>query len=395
MGSPHSIVLDDALPAILGGRPIRPEGPPEWPMRTDEIAAIFSKLQQTGDWGRYHGPHCEELRTALQGVFPCEQVILCSSGTAAIEFCLRGAGVSPGDEVILSAYDFKSNFTNVLSLDAKPVLVGIRSENAQLDLASLESARTAKTRAVIASHLHGGLLDVPSIRDWADQHGIVVIEDVCQAPGASINGRPAGSWGDCAALSFGGSKLLTAGRGGAVLCQSEKIAQRIKLHNERGNTASPLSEIQAALLVPQVKRLRRDHQHRGASVESLKGQLASIAGLHAFRNEIPESSASYYKLGLFYSPKAFDGMSRELFCQSIRAEGVALDPGLSALHETHARRRFRTVGDLERASQQIQSIVTLHHPVLLRGAIELQQIVSSVQRVQRFAARIAEEYRAV
>ena len=183
------------FPALLGGAPIRPNGPPVWPRRTAETDAVLDSLRDSGDWGRYHGPHAAKLIAALTQSLQLEHAHLCSSGTVAVELALRAIPIGPGDEVILSAYDFKANFTNIALLGATPVLADCRADDAQLDVSLVEAACTEKTKAVIASHLQGGLVDMPALREIADRRGFAIIEDVCQAPGAIVAGRPVGRGG--------------------------------------------------------------------------------------------------------------------------------------------------------------------------------------------------------
>ena len=221
---------------------------------------------KTGEWGRYHGPHVPELCRRLAEFHQVAHVLLCSSGTAAVELALRGVGVDSGDEVILAAYDFKANFQNILCVGAIPVLIDVQPETWQLDVAGLESAMSKRTRAIVISHLHGGVVATHEVRQFADAHRIAVIEDACQSPGAFIHGRRAGTWGDVGILSFGGSKLLTAGRGGALLTTRPEIAERIKRYVQRGNDAYPLSELQAAVLRPQLEQLDERNGRRQSAV---------------------------------------------------------------------------------------------------------------------------------
>src|SRR5205085_10640127 len=116
-------------------------------------------------------------------------------------------------------YDFAGNFRAVDAVGARPVLVDIDSSTWCLDAQQVASAASDRVRAVIVSHLHGGLADMPAICEVAKAHGWSVVEDACQATAAQVHGRISGTWGDVGVLSFGGSKLLTAGRGGAVLTQ--------------------------------------------------------------------------------------------------------------------------------------------------------------------------------
>jgi dTDP-4-amino-4,6-dideoxygalactose transaminase len=308
----------------------------------------------------------------------CEHVVLTCSGTAAVELALRGLKVGPDDEVILAAYDFEANFKNVLLVGAKPVLVDVDALTGQLDVNQLEAAWSPKTRAVIASHLHGGLVAMPAVRAFADQHGLAVIEDICQMPGAVIHGRRAGTWGDVGVLSFGGSKLLTAGRGGALVMRDGGIAQRIRVHTYRGNDAYPLSELQAAVLLPQLDRLEERNQRRAENVARLLELLSDVAGLQCFvAGSSPADRPSFYKLGFWFDAAQF-GCSREDFAGAMRAKGIAFDSGFRALHRTHARGRFRAVNDLPHATRADEAIVTLHHPVLLGTAADMQTIRDAI-----------------
>jgi dTDP-4-amino-4,6-dideoxygalactose transaminase len=228
---------------------------PAWPITDDAIRAAFESMMRDGSWGRYHGPHCDRLREELGRMHSVEHVALCCSGTSAVELALRSVPVTDGDEVILAAYDFKANLVNVLTVGAIPVLIDVLPGQPVIDLQYLHAAITERTRAILVSHLHGHLTPIEEIRQIASVHGIVVIEDACQSPGAIIAGQRAGSSGDIGVLSFGGSKLLTSGRCGALLTSNAAMAQRIRLYTQRGNDAYPLSEMQAAVFSPQLKTL--------------------------------------------------------------------------------------------------------------------------------------------
>lgn len=385
-------------PALLGGVPVRPDGPPVWPHRTPETDAVLLALRDSGDWGRYHGPHAGALIASLTEDLQREHAQLCASGTAAVELALRGLAVGPGDEVILSAYDFKSNFTNIVLLGAVPVLVDCRADNAQLDVTAVEAACTDKTKAIIASHLQGGLVDMPALREIADRRGFSIVEDACQSPGAVVSGRPAGAWGDVTTLSFGGSKLVTAGRGGAVLTSRPEIAQRIKLYNQRGNEAYPLSEMQAALLMPQWKQLQRDNEIRTRTVSEITTQLAGQANENTASPLIPLCASdieagsnspanfpAFYKLGFWYDAPALEGLPRNRFCRAMRAEGIAIDPGFAGLHLIHARSRFRASGPLTNATRACSQVVMLHHPLLLETETAARDFQSALDKITRHA----------
>ncbi|MEZ6128415.1 MAG: aminotransferase class V-fold PLP-dependent enzyme [Planctomycetaceae bacterium] len=359
--------------------------PPDWPVSDDAIRSVFAAMLRDGSWGRYHGPHCEHLRNALAEYHSVDHVILCSSGTSAVELALRAARVQPGDEVIMAAYDYKANFANVLILGAVPVLVDTLPGLPVLDPAQIPAAITERTRAVIASHLHGSFGCLNEIRKFADASGIVVIEDACQAVGGILDGRPAGSLGDLGILSFGGSKLLTAGRGGAVLTNDATLAQRIRLYTQRGNDAYPLSEMQAAILQPQLQQLPERTDIRLSNVRRLLNGLSGCAGLqpalttNAF--EITDQTPAFYKLAFQFCGLLDGNSTRESLAARLRSRGVAMDAAFFALHRIHSRSRFRAIGNLSNADELHDRLMVLHHPVLLGGAEEMERLTTVISDV--------------
>jgi dTDP-4-amino-4,6-dideoxygalactose transaminase len=376
------------FPAILGGIATRPAGPPDWPFPDPAVEAALGRSLADGSWGKYHGPQVSGLSSLLAEYHQTSHVALCSSGTAAVELALRGLGVGPGDEVVMAAYDYKANFQDVLTIGATPVLVDVCDGNWNFDPARIVDSLCSKTKAIIVAHLHGGVVDMPQVMRIAQEHSLGVVEDAAQSPGARVHGRVAGTWGDAGILSFGGSKLVTAGRGGAVLTARDDVAQRIKLYTQRGNDAYPLSELQAAAVMPQWQRLDADNARRTAAVAWLIERLASLPGLQPLCNPPSDSLPAFYKLGFQYDAAAFDGLSRDAFVAAVRAEGIALDAGFRALHKTHSTRRFRSSGGLGKADLIDERILTLHHPVLLGTERDLAEIVTAIEKVHRHAAAI-------
>jgi perosamine synthetase len=367
------------LPALLGGAPVRPSGPPGWPVPDDDVSAALQSAYADGSWGKYHGGRVEELELALRAYFQIDHALPVSSGTVAVELALRSLKIGPGDEVILSAYDYPGNFLCVHAVGASPVLVDVHPANWNLDPDNLAAAISPPTRALIVSHLHGGLVPMAQVMEIARQHALAVIEDAAQCPGAMVQGRKAGTWGDAGILSFGGSKLLTAGRGGAVLTRRPDIAQRLRLLLNRGNHICPLSELQAAVLLPQLAKLDARNAHRAANAAALIAQLPE-APLQVFRNTAADSTPAYYKLGFQYDPAAYD-LPRAVFVAAMRAEGIALDEGFRGLHAGRSASRFRSAGDLVHADEAHQRTIILHHPALLGTSADMADIAVAARKV--------------
>ncbi len=376
------------LPAVLGGSPVRPQGAPSWPCHDPLVFEALQAAFQDGSWGKYHGGRVERLEKALCEYHRVEFTLACGSGTFAVELALRALKVEPGDEVLLAAYDYPGNFLCIHAIGAQPVLLDVHSDNWNLDSGQIAAAVSPKTKALIVSHLHGGLVPMREVMVIAQDRGLAVIEDAAQCPGAVVQGKKAGTWGDVGVLSFGGSKLLSAGRGGGLLTSRADVFQRARTWCLRGNLLCPLSELQAAVLPPQLAKLDERNAQRLRAVHTLSKGLESIPGLRPFRHTLEDSRPGYYKLGLQYDAAAF-GLSRQRLVEAMQAEGMALDEGFHAAHVGRSPRRFRAAGALPEATRAHEGALVLHHPVLLGSNQDLEQVVTAFQKIHRHAGRLA------
>ena len=254
-----------------------PNWPPEWP----SIQAAAITAIQSGQWGQYQSALTKTLEKRLSSYLDSGPVRLCCSGTAALELALRSCKISSGDEVLLAAYDFPGNFRTVELLGAKPVLADISAPDPSNPSAispticprQLEIAASSRVRAVIASHLHGSHADMQLLRQTCDQNNWMLIEDACQAIGGKIGGQATGSFGHLATLSFGGSKLISAGSGGAIVANDPRLAARLNGLLDRPGDTFPLGPLQAAVIAPQLDRLDELAQMRDQTARFLREQV--------------------------------------------------------------------------------------------------------------------------
>ena len=365
--------------AICGGQPTMDSGPPSWPLSDPDVFAALEAAYRDGSWGRYHGHHTDQLREQLAQIHGVEHVKLCSSGTIAVELALRGMDLGDGDEVILGAYDFAGNFRCIEQVGARPVLADVERQTGCLTVDSLDAAYSPAVRAVIVSHLHSGLAPMEAILNWAAQCDVRVVEDACQAPGAQVDGRLAGTWGDIGVLSFGGSKLLTAGRGGALLIRDAHHWQRIKAYAERGNDAFPLSQLQAAAILPQVEKLADRNRLRQRNVLLLRESCRDINCLEFVGSNDERNAPSYYKIAWLYDSR-HGGWTRSELVAAIQAEGVALDVGFRGFCR-RSEKRCRHAGNLTNSRLASSSTVLLHHPVLLEDAETIERVAQAIRKV--------------
>ena len=196
-----------------------------------------------------------------------------------------------------------------------------------------------------------------------------------------MQGKKGRRLGDAGVLSFGGSKLLTAGRGGALLTPHADVHQRARLWLQRGNHVCPLAELQAAVLLPQIDKLDARNAHRSRAVALLIAQLRDVPGIRPFARRDVADAPAYYKVGLQYDSAAF-GLPREALIAAAHAAGIAVDAGFPSLHRGRAPSRFRQGGALTEADRAHDDALVLHHPVLLGSDAGLiAQVAEALQKI--------------
>lgn len=249
----------------------------------EEIRAGFERVVATSSY--ILGPAVGDFETAFAEYCGVGHAIGVGTGTDAIELALRGAGIGPGDDVILPANTFVATAEAVLRAGATVVFADC-DEDFLLDPQDLRTRMTSRTRAVIAVHLYGQTAAIDEIRAVAGP-SVVLVEDAAQAQGARYQGRRAGSLGDVAGTSFYPGKNLGAyGDGGAVLTASDAIAERVRMlrnhgglrkyeHREVG-TNSRLDSLQAVVLSAKLGRLDSWNAERRQIAERYAGVLSAL-----------------------------------------------------------------------------------------------------------------------
>lgn len=205
------------------------------------------------------GAHVEQLEQTLAKFIGTEHAIGVASGSDALLLSLMELDVQPGDEVITVPFTFFATTGVISRLQARPVFVDVCADTFNLDPEQLAERITPRTKAILPVHLFGQCADMEAIKAVADAQGIPVIEDACQAIGATRNGTQAGAFGRTGCFSFFPSKNLGAfGDGGLISTNNPKVAERLKLLRVHGSRSeyhhhligmnSRLDALQAAVL---------------------------------------------------------------------------------------------------------------------------------------------------
>jgi dTDP-4-amino-4,6-dideoxygalactose transaminase len=195
-----------------------------------------------------------------------------SSGTSAIQLALLGLGIGSGDEVITVPFTFFASASAVLHAGARPVFVDIRERDFTMDPDEVESRITSRTRAIQPVSLYGHPANLPALQEIADRHGLHLVEDACQAHGATIAGRPSGGWGSAGCFSLYATKNLTTAEGGVVTTSDARLADRIRrlrshgarvrYHHEEVGYNARMTDIHAAIGLVGLSRLAERNRRR-------------------------------------------------------------------------------------------------------------------------------------
>lgn len=184
------------------------------------------------------GTFTRKCNAWLESRIGCKKALLTHSCTAALEMAAILARIQPGDEVIMPSYTFVSTANAFALRGAIPVFVDIRPDTMNIDETLIQAAITSKTRAIVAVHYAGVSCEMDTIMAIADKHGLLVIEDAAQGIMSTYKGRPLGSIGHLAALSFHETKNIISGEGGALLVNDARFVEQAEIIREKGTNRS-------------------------------------------------------------------------------------------------------------------------------------------------------------
>lgn len=246
----------------------------------DEFSAV-QRVLMSGQLAQ--GEQVAEFERRFAETHRVKHAVALSSGTAALHMALLAHGIGMRDEVITTPFSFAATANCILAVGAKPVFVDIQADTYNIDPECITAAITPRTKAIIPVHLYGNPADMQAIGAIAEQFGLMIIEDACQAHGAAINGVPVGGAGT-GCFSFYSTKNMTTGEGGMVTTNDALIANQIRLLRSHGQKERylhialgynlRLTELQAAIGLVQLAKLDQFTAWRIANAELLTSLLA-------------------------------------------------------------------------------------------------------------------------
>jgi dTDP-4-amino-4,6-dideoxygalactose transaminase len=312
------------------------------------------------NWIAPVGPHVDAFEREFAARVGGLHAVALSSGTAALHLALDVLGVAANDEVLVSTLTFAASVNVVVYQRARPVFIDCSPDTWTIDPALLaeELARCARTgrlpKAVIAVDLYGQCADYTSILEVCDAYGVPVVEDAAEALGATYRGRPAGCFGDAAAFSFNGNKIITTSGGGMLVSSRRELIERARFLSTQARDPAPhyqhssigynyrLSNLLAAVGRGQLRHLDQRVQQRRAHNAFYRKALGQVAGIH-FMPESPLGRSNGWLTCVTIDPEEF-GADRETVRIALEQENIESRPVWKPMHLQPVFAPYRSVG---------------------------------------------------
>ncbi len=316
-----------------------------WPSFTEEEADAVKNVLLSNRVNAWTGQECMLFEKEFAAWVGTEHAIAVMNGTVALELALKGLGVGPGDEVIVTPRSFMASVSCIVAVGAIPVFADVDRDSQNITAETIKAALTPKTRAIICVHLAGWPCEMDDIMALAHQHGLYVIEDCAQAHGARYKGQSVGSLGHASAWSFCQDKIMTTGgEGGMVTTNDKALWSRMWSYKDHGKswdavfgpqkkegfqwvhehfgTNWRMTEMQATIGRIQLQRMPEWHRARVKNLQALEHAVADMPGLHM--PQIPEHiEHAAYKAYAFIEPQELaSDWNKERIITELRARGV-------------------------------------------------------------------------
>lgn len=334
--------------AIDGGSPIRKEAfPPYNTIGKAEIdgalevlhTGVLSGFVASPSADYYGGKWTLDLEKEFCKQFGSKYAVAVNSATSGLHAAVAAAGIGTGDEVIVSPYSMSASATSIVMSSGVPVFVDVEPDTFCLNTKAVKAAITPKTKAIMAVNIFGQPADLVELRKIADEHNLVLIEDNAQAPAAKHQGKFTGTIGHMGVFSLNRHKTMHCGEGGVVLCNDDNLARRLQMVRNHGEVVLAdwdklqgfgnedivgynyrLTELQSAIVLPQLKRLQELNLHRVELADYLALKLKHFDFIQAPVIRA-QSTHVYYLFPMLINEKKL-GISRDNFVLALKAEGM-------------------------------------------------------------------------
>jgi perosamine synthetase len=328
------------------------------------------------------GPRTARFEERFAQVCGVKHAIATTSGTTALHIALLANDIGPGDEVITTPFTFIASVNSILFTGAKPVFVDIDEDTFNINPSLIEQALTPRTKAILPVHLYGHVCDMDALQALADKHGLSIVEDACQAVGATLRGKAAGSFGT-GAFSLYATKNVMSGEGGMITTNDDALAERCRMLRNHGMKRRyyhdmlgynyRMSDLHAAIGLAQMDRLAEFTEKRRANAAYLNAHIESVL--------TPKVREGYGHVWHQYTVRVDGGRDRDAAVKKLNDAGVGT--GIFYPVPAHQQDYIRQMlGDVslpvaERLAKEVISLPV--HPQLSQA--DLEAIVAEVNKL--------------
>lgn len=337
-----------------------------WPSFTAEEVDAVAAVIASNKVNYWTGNECRDFETEFAKWAGVTRAIAVNNGTLALDLALKGLGIGPGDEVIVTPRTFIASISCVISAGARPVFADVDPNSGNLSPDTIKAALSSRTKAIIPVHLAGWPCDMNGIMALAETHRLKVIEDCAQAHGARIGNSSVGSLGDVGAWSFCQDKIMTTGgEGGMVTCSNEEVWSRMWSYKDHGkswdavyNRQHPpgfrwvvesfgtnwrMLEVQAAIGRIQLQRMAAWTERRTAIALRLAKALEGYQSLVRVPMPAVGFTHAFYRLYAYVRPEGLrTGWTRDRIVETCTKLGGAVFQG--SCSEAYLEKAFDNTG---------------------------------------------------
>ena len=340
---------------------------------------------------RNGGKRVQEFESSLRTFLNVKHAISVNSGTAALHAALLALDIKTGDEVLLPSFTFVATANSVIASGAKPVFVDINTKDYTIELHDLKRKISKKSKAIIPVHLYGHPSDLCELNEIANQYSLYIIEDACQSLGSLYKNKQTGTFGTMGCFSMYASKVLTAGEGGAIVTNDDKLADTLKMIRNHGMVEGydtqilglnyRLPELSAAIAKIQMKKLKTILNLRRQNSLLLSNLLETI--ISKYNIKIPEED-QIKKFNWYLYTLAFNNPNNVTLRDYIKKKLIENGIGVAVyydppVHKTPFYQKFSMNNDLQNTNWSSKHVLSLPvHPGVTE--MDIQNMVNVLKR---------------
>jgi len=359
----------------------------------DDVDRVSEVIKQGMSWAT--GPKVDEFEQIVAKYLGRKYGVAFNSGTSGLHAILLAYGIKSGCEVIVPSFTFIATANSVLFCGGRPVFADIEDKTYGLDPEDVERRVTRKTKAIMPIHYGGGACMVNELKEVAEDHKLLLIEDAAESLGATINGKKVGSFGDAAALSFCGNKVITTGEGGMIVTDERDVYEKLKLIRSHGRVETEdyfssslmgeyvtlgynwrMSNIIGALGISQMAKLEKAIAMRRKNAEYMTERFSKARGIAP-----PNSPIGHRHVYQMYPVQIEKGARiRDTLQKHLSEKGVTTKAYFSPVHLTQFyRKEFGFAGgelpQTERLSERVLSLPI--YPTMTKD--EMDYVIGNVK----------------